>query len=161
MRQATGYNGIQIALHWGIAALVLGNYLLSDGIEGAFDGMMEGAPLAPGAWQIPLHVYIGLAVLALVLLRIVVRLLRPVALVATQRPLQDRAAGWGHLGLYALMLAVPVLGAVTWFGKIDAVAEYHVLAVNALMLLALGHALVALFHQYVLKDGMLMRIVRR
>ena len=59
-----------------------------------------------------------------------------------------------------MMLAVPVLGAVTWFGGMDATADLHVIAVNVLMILALGHAAMASFHQYVLRDGLLGRMMR-
>jgi len=31
---------------------------------------------------------------------------------------------------------------------------------NAMMILALGHAAMALFHQYVLKDGLLLKMMR-
>ena len=56
--------------------------------------------------------------------------------------------------------AVPALGAITWFGGIDATADFHVLAMNAMMLLALGHAAMALLHQFILKDGLLVRMLR-
>ena len=157
MSNTTGYSRLQIALHWLIAALIVLNYFVSEGMEDAFDGRMEGTAasgLVPGV-----HVWVGVTVLGLVLLRLLVRMVQgaPAALGTT---VGDKAAVWGHRVLYLLMLAVPVLGAATWFGGIDATADLHVIAVNVLMILALGHAAMAIFHQYVLRDGLLLRMLR-
>lgn len=157
MSNTTGYSRLQIGLHWMVAGLITANYFVSEGMEDAFDGMMEGATvtgLVPKE-----HVWVGTAVLVLVLLRLVVRMLQgaPRALGVT---MTDRAAVWGHRALYLLMLAVPALGAITWFGGIDATADAHVLAVNVLLVLVLGHAAMAIFHQYVLRDGLLLRMLR-
>ena len=67
----------------------------------------------------------------------------------------DREAEAGHWVLYALMLAVPLLGAITWFGSFDATGDLHVLVMNVLVVVILGHAAMAIFHHYVLKDGLL------
>ena len=157
MSNTTGYSRLQIALHWLIAALIVLNYFVSEGMEDAFDGMMEGTPVSGLVPSV--HVWVGVAVLVLVLLRLIVRLVQgaPEALGVS---VGDKAAIWGHRVLYLLLLAVPVLGAATWFGGIDATADLHVIAVNVLMILALGHAAMAIFHQYVLRDGLLVRMLR-
>ena len=72
----------------------------------------------------------------------------------------QQAAVWGHRLLYVLMLAVPALGAAAWYGGIEDAGEVHELAGNALMIVALGHAAVALWHQYVRRDGTLTRMLR-
>jgi len=159
MSSKTGYNGLQIGLHWLIAALICTNYLVSEGIEDAFDGMLEGEAVSG---LVPtVHIYVGLAVLALALLRLVVRLVSgaPDA-PGDQDSLGVKLAGWGHKALYLLMILVPALGAITWYGKTETTADAHVIAMNVMMLLALGHAVIAIFHQYVLKDGLLARMVR-
>lgn len=56
------------------------------------------------------------------------------------------------------MLAVPVLGAIAWFGQTEATADLHVLVMNAMMVVILGHAAMAIFHHYVLKDGVLSKM---
>jgi cytochrome b561 len=159
MQNSEGYGRTQILLHWAIAILIVANYLVSEGMEDAFDGMMEGAPVVVG-WVPTFHVYAGLAVLALVLLRFALRLMRPVAPMETGKPFLDKAGEWGHYALYLLLFAAPALGALSWYSQIDATASYHVLAVNALMILALGHAAMSLFHQFVLRDGLLLRMIR-
>lgn len=151
------YSSLQIALHWAIAGLITANYLISEGMEQAFDGMMEGGAVTGFAPRF--HVWAGVVVLGLVLLRLLVRR----ASAGAQQEaatLSDRAALWGHRALYALMVAVPALGAISWFGGIDATAGLHVLVMNVMMVLVLGHAAMALFHQYILRDGLLMKMLR-
>jgi cytochrome b561 len=74
--------------------------------------------------------------------------------------LTQKLAGGAHLLLYVLMIGVPVGGAIVWYRGIDALGGPHALAGNVLMGLAGLHALAALYHQYVLKDGLLLRMMR-
>jgi cytochrome b561 len=159
MSGKSGYSGLQIGLHWLIAGLILTNYLVSEGMEDAFDGMLEGGVvtgLVPAV-----HVYAGLAVLVLSVLRLVLRLVSG----APEAPgvpgsLGVMLAGLGHKALYLLMIVVPALGAITWYGQTELTADAHVIAMNVMMLLVLGHSAVALLHQFVLKDGLLVRMIR-
>ncbi len=150
---------MQIGLHWAVALLVIFNYLYSDGMGAALDSRLNGT--TPEALKLnpDIHVWVGLAVLALVLLRLVMRLMRGVP-APSGSGLQQSLAEWVHRLLYALMLAAPVLGALTWFGQIDMFGEPHALIANVLMLLAAGHALIAIGHHVFLKDGLLFRMIR-
>lgn len=158
MQEKTSYSRAQILLHWLVAVLIAGNWFISEGMEDAFDANMEGTPVTSfgATW----HAYAGLVVMGLVVLRLVLRLLHGVPAPVVAGTLSDKAARLVHGALYMLMLAVPALGAITWYGEIEATADLHVLAMNAMMLLALGHAAVAIFHHFVLKDGLLTRMVR-
>ena len=156
MKVTSGYSGAQIALHWLIAGGVLFNYIVSSGMGRALHQRLEGA-----AVTVPiagLHVWVGVAVLALAALRIVLRLTRggPAAEPGTM----GKAASAVHGLLYLLLLAVPVSGAVAWFGGVEDAGDPHELMVNLLILLAGAHALAALFHHYVMKDGVLKRMLR-
>jgi cytochrome b561 len=62
--------------------------------------------------------------------------------------------------LYVLMILTPALGATAWYGGVGLAGDVHSLTSNALLIVALGHAAVALVHQYVLKDGTLDRMTR-
>ncbi len=159
MKQATGYSGLQIGLHWLILILIGMNYFVSEGMEEAFEAHNEGA--AVGFWPASIHVYVGLAILALVLIRLIVRLVRgaPEVPAGTNRIL--RVLGeWSHVLLYALMIAVPALGALAWYLGIEIAAGTHVLMMNAMLVLAGVHAAAALFHQFVLRDNLLDRMRR-
>jgi cytochrome b561 len=155
MPEALGYSRLQIVLHWLVAVLILGAWLSGEGAEEALEAVEAGA----GSGFVP-HVAFGLAVLGLVVVRILVRLTRG-APTAPGRPgsLSVTAAHWGHRLIYLLMIAVPLGGSSIWFLGLD-VGEVHGLAANLLMLIVLGHALMALYHQYVLKDGLLRRMMK-
>lgn len=155
MKTTTGYSGLQIALHWLIALLIPLAWFSGEGAEDALDAIRDGGT----AGFVP-HVAFGLAILALVLLRLLVRLSRGApAAPGVPGSLAVLAAEWGHWLIYALMIAVPLGGISVWFLGLR-VGDIHALAANLLMLVVLGHALMALFHQYVLKDGLLRRMMR-
>lgn len=155
MKVTTGYSGLQIALHWVVAILILVAWLSAEGAEEAMEAVEDG-----GAVGFVPHVALGLAILALVVVRILVRLSRG-APAAPGEPgsLAVKAADWGHRLIYLLMIAVPLGGASVFFLGLD-VGDVHGLAANVLMLVVLGHALMALYHQYILKDGLLRRMMK-
>ncbi|TPE50195.1 cytochrome b [Amaricoccus solimangrovi] len=159
MGEREGYSGAQIALHWSIAGLILFNYLYSDGMGRAFDASLEGGSPVNPEINPSIHVWVGVAVLVLVLLRFLVRARSGVPAAAGAGAMRH-AAHWGHRLLYALMVLVPALGAVTWFGGIEATADLHSLLANALMIVAGGHAAIALFHHFVLRDRVIVRMLR-
>ncbi|HEX9859404.1 MAG TPA: cytochrome b/b6 domain-containing protein, partial [Paracoccaceae bacterium] len=70
------------------------------------------------------------------------------------------AARLGHGALYALMLLMPLSGAVAWFGGIGAAARAHELMKPALLILVAVHGLAALWHQFWLRDGLMLRMRR-
>ncbi|MGA0540834.1 cytochrome b [Neotabrizicola sp. VNH66] len=156
MKTTTGYSAAQITIHWLIALGILFNYIFSDGMGDALDQRLEGAAVTVSV--APLHVWVGVSVFVLALIRIALRLIRG----APPAP-----SGWagklahaGHGLLYLLILLMPVAGMVAWFGGQDAAGGPHQLMANLLVILAAGHALVALWHQFVLKDGTLRRMLR-
>jgi len=155
MKTTTGYSGLQIGLHWLIAVLILVAWFTGEGAEEALEAVEEGGT----AGFVP-HVAVGLSILALVLVRVLVRLGRGApAAPGAPGSLSVLAADWGHRLIYLLMIAVPLGGISVFFLGLD-VGDVHGLAANVLMLVVLGHALMALYHQYVLKDGLLRRMMK-
>jgi cytochrome b561 len=155
LKTTTGYSGLQISLHWIIAVLILVAWLSGEGAEEAMEAVEDGGV----AGFVP-HVAFGLAILTLVIVRIVVRLSRGApAAPGAPGSASVMAADWGHRLIYLLMIAVPLGGISVFFLALD-VGEVHELAANILMLIVLGHALMALYHQYVLKDGLLRRMMK-
>jgi cytochrome b561 len=155
VKVTNGYSRLQIALHWLVAILIVTAWFTGEGAEDAMEVVEEGG----GVGFVP-HVAIGLSVLALVVVRLLLRFRRgaPVA-PGVPGSLAVRAAEWGHRLIYLLMIAVPLGGASVFFLGLD-LGDVHGLAANVLMLVVLGHALMALFHQYVLKDGLLRRMMK-
>lgn len=151
-----GYSRLQIILHWLIAALIIATWItheaMGDAVKAAANGTLQSTPP---------HVPLGIAVFVLVLIRVIVRMRQGSPAPAPQPDAtMEAAALWGHRALYLLMIVVPMLGMARWGGGIEVAGEVHEVAANTLMLLALGHAAVAIWHQYVRKDGTLTRMLR-
>ena len=68
MPERSGYSGVQIALHWVLAILIVLAWLSSEGAEEALEAAEKGA--ATGF--VP-HVALGISILTLVILRAVIR----------------------------------------------------------------------------------------
>ena len=153
----TRYSGAQMALHWATASLIAANYFISDGMGDALDAHIAGDPvvgLTP-VW----HVWAGTTLLALVVLRLIVRAASGVPDAKDRNIVLAWGSKIGHWVLYTLMFSVPALGALTWYGKLDRFGSLHILVMNILMITILGHATMAIFHHYVLKDGLLTRMI--
>jgi cytochrome b561 len=155
MKITVGYSTLQIVLHWLVAVLILVAWWSGEGAEEALEALEDGAVVG----FVP-HVAFGLAILTLVAVRIILRATRG----APSAPgvigsLPVKAAEWGHRLTYLLMLAVPLGGISVWFLGLE-VGQIHGLAANVLMIVVLGHVLMVLYHQYLLKDGLLRRMMR-
>lgn len=154
------YTRSQILLHWIVVLLLIPQFLLHDGMSHAFRQLMEGA----GAEYEPLvlqHIATGLAVLALVLWRLVLRARVGAPPSPAQEPaLLKLAAHATHWALYALLMLLPLSGLAAWFGQLDTAAEAHEIMKNILLALAGLHIAAALFHQFILRTNLLARMRR-
>jgi cytochrome b561 len=119
-----------------------------DGLEIAFDPLVLA------------HVAGGALVLVFALWRLSIRARRGAPAIVGESGLQRALAKGTHVGLYALMILMPVSGSVAWFGGVDAAAQGHNILKVALLALIALHVAGALWHQFVLKDGLLMRMRR-
>lgn len=70
----------------------------------------------------------------------------------------DRVTPYAHSLLYLLMLFVPAVGLVAWFGQVESFGELHVIAMNLMLALIGLHVAGALFHKFVLRDDTLERM---
>ncbi|WP_174873967.1 cytochrome b [Vogesella oryzae] len=171
------YSTLQTLLHWLMAALMIGAFL--------FGNYLADLPLSPAKFQlISYHKWLGISLLALLALRVVVRLARKApALPAGMGAAARAMAHIGHAALYLLMLAIPLSGwlmssaygfPVVLFGVLPlpdliaanpALAEQlkagHGLLNNVLVIVVVAHVLAALKHQFIDKDGLLERMSLR
>lgn len=156
----TGYNRIQIMLHWVIALLFIGQFILHDPIVAAWQAKTEG--LEPEfELLIAAHVFGGIAILVLACWRIVLRLRRGVPpLPEKEHPLLKFAAHATHWSLYCFMILLPLTGMATWFGGSMLADTIHTTLKFPLLLLFALHVLGALFQQFVLKTQLLQRMTR-
>jgi cytochrome b561 len=124
------------------------------------------------------HFMLGLSVFGLVGLRLIARIGSP--RLSGPRSWSDRLAAAVHLALYAIMIAMPILGwlalsadgkAVPFFGLqlpplvgpsealASQVEEIHETVGTVGYWLVGVHAAAALFHHYVLRDGVMRRML--
>ena len=157
-----------IALHWATALLVLAAWFTSEGGS----HVRANPPL--------LHFSLGLAVLALVIPRLTARMMGAAPRIEDpQGPWLNLAAKIGHTVLYVLLIALPLTGwyaasrlsaPVSFFGislpslaapvqgPPGLLAELHQTGGTVILWLAGLHALMAIWHQFVWRDGTLQRM---
>ncbi len=166
------YDAVARALHWCSAALVVIVFAIGLAID-----------VPPKPWY-PLwlntHVLIGLTIFALALARLGWRAGHPAPPpVQGTSPRMASVVRLGHAALYAAMLVVPLIGLAPLFTRgrgIDlglfAIAspmaadrplahtttEIHMYAAYALIALASGHVIAALWHHFVKNDDVLLRM---
>ncbi|MGN6584884.1 MAG: cytochrome b [Rhizobiaceae bacterium] len=156
----SGYSASQILLHWLIALLVLFQLVFGDSMSHLLHlehrGMAINASVR--SWA-SFHYWIGITILALVLLRLLLRLTRNVPEPGASGPRWMRkAAEASHLLFYVVLLAMPVLGLLGYYVG-DPYGDIHSWGRPVLIVLISIHAAAALFHQFWLKDGTLRRML--
>lgn len=126
------------------------------------------------------HQTAGLSVLALMVLRLLARLGTQAPPPVPGSPLQQRAARLAHGALYVLMVGMPILGvlAIAWAGKpiqpfgvswtlaltqdktlASLAKEVHESGATAVYIVVGLHAAAALWHEFILKDRLLRRMM--
>lgn len=169
------YGAVAKLLHWGILALIIAQYVMAETADEMADG-----PEKLGV--ITNHKSVGMLILLLVLARIgwkfANRGLPPPVPMA--RP-QQIAAAAGHGLLYLLLLVLPFSGWLmssaagyppAFFGLFEFPAligsnhdlhetleDVHETLFNAVVVLAVLHALAAVYHHFWMKDDTLRRML--
>ena len=157
----TGYSRAQVALHWIVLVLVAFQFLAHDGIEEAWRAFRRSEPTpAQAAVLTYMHIGAGLLVLMLALARICLRMTRGAPAPPADEPkLLQLAAEGVHLLIYALLLSLPLTGAVAWFAGIEASATVHEWLKNVLLAAIALHVGGALFQHFVRRSDVLMRML--
>jgi cytochrome b561 len=156
-----GYTLSQITLHWLIAALVLFQLYFGEDMAHASFALKRGREItANQAFQKNLHIWVGFAVLAAVLIRLALRFRfgAPSASRDESRIVQSLGRATHHL-FYFLLLAVPITGIIGYYW-IRFFNSIHTLGKPAFLVLITLHVLAVLWHQLYKRDGVFMRMVR-
>ncbi|MBB6093418.1 cytochrome b561 [Povalibacter uvarum] len=161
--------------HWSIVVLIITQVILAEKADGLPLGPAKIAVLAQ-------HKSVGMTIFMLAVVRLLWRFVNPVPPLPSGMPAWQRvAAHISHGALYALILITPLFGwlmssarnfPVSWFGVFtfpDLVqpdkARYeffhgaHELVAKTLVVIAIVHALAALKHQFLDRDGLLRRML--
>ncbi len=170
---AENYGSLAKLLHWSIVVLIIVQYVLAEIAHDLPDGLEK-------LQLITRHKSFGMLVLGLALARIAWKAMNRGLPAPVGEGLMKKAAAAGHGLLYLLVLLLPVTGwamssaanyPVTFFGWFQFPAlvgeshdlhefleETHETLFNVLAVVAIGHALAALYHHFVLKDDVLKRM---
>jgi len=174
-RAAPAYTVMARTLHWITAVLIL--FMISSGLIAANEW--------GGSWQdslYDLHKSIGALIIPLVMFRLMYRWLRPPSRLPDDiPPVQRAASAVTHWVLYALLVLQPLAGWIAtsaypapvplfgwatlppiWFedrALSDRLFSAHRLIGLAIVCLVAGHVAGALYHHFVRKDRVLMRMV--
>lgn len=161
-QMTTGYSRLRIRLHWLTVGLLAIQWLCSDSMPAIINALDSGA--APDGWQFlisSIHVYSGLAVLGVVIVRLYLRLRDGAPPPPTDLSGFLVSVGLAtHFGLYIALIMMPVSGALSWFGVVDDASIWHHRLGWVLLLLITVHVLAALWHHWVKKDGVLHRMLK-
>jgi cytochrome b561 len=168
VEERTSYGRRTIILHWLVAGAITFMWLLAR-----LNMSLPKGPLRLSLWSI--HVLVGLCLAALVAMRIGWRLTRSDRLPVAEHGLRHGLAVTIHYALYGLMITVVLLGLVhlsgfPLFGVVKfpifwskplnhEIGEWHGLAANIIAAVAVVHALAALYHHYIVRDGVLRRMI--
>lgn len=157
-RVRTGYSGAQISLHWIIAALVIFQLIFGEDMSKAIKATERGVDLSPSQvlWA-DVHYYVGIAILVLILLRLTARFTWGAPPLLQQGWMRS-AARTSHAAFYVLLLAAPGLGLLAYYLG-NPFGGMHSLCKPLLIALIGIHAAAALFHQFWIKDGTLLRML--
>jgi cytochrome b561 len=160
MAAVKGYSNVQIVLHWAIAALVVFQLFVNEGMQIAFNERLEGKD-ASQTLGMMLHMILGLTVLVLAALRLLIRFRRGVP-----APHHDNPAILNWLGqithflLYGFIFLMPVTGAVAWFLGVEPAAEVHEIGRLILIPAIAFHVVGALVEHFVLRRDSLKRMLK-
>lgn len=155
----SGYSRAQVILHWLIAALILFQLLAHEGMEMAWRAARMGEEASGN--PVP-HMIAGGTILVLAAVRLVIRLRHG----APPHPAGQPAvfailANIVHWGIYVLLFAMPISGLVAWFGGVEPAAMVHAGPLRLTLIgLVLLHISAALVQQFVLRSGVLMRMLK-
>ncbi len=161
-------------LHWVTALLVVAQWCVAQMIDWA----PRGAPRVP---MRSLHLSLGVIIAVVIVARLIWRATRGRHLPPANALLLHLLAKATHWVMYALIVALVVLGLALWWVRGDTwffvftpapaswatvparqfIDHWHGTLANWLMILAGFHAAAALVHRIVLRDGVLARMVVR
>lgn len=160
MPSPSGYSWTQIRLHWIIALLIVFQLIFGEEIGTAFRSLMKDGVASYDTGAVA-HIGAGVLVLALGLWRIALRVTRGAPALPADEPKALKIVAHSVHGiLYVLMVAVPITGLVAWFAANADMAELHETAKPAFIILIALHVLAALWHHFVKKNGLLLRMKR-
>jgi cytochrome b561 len=168
------YGPVAQLLHWSVVVLLATQFLLAEAADELPVGLEKLVMLAR-------HKSVGITILGIACVRLAWRLLNKPPAPPPMPAWQRLAAAVTHWGMYAVLFAMPLSGwmmssaenyPVSWFGLLqlpdlvapseslgDVLHDIHEVLAGTLLFLVGLHVLAALKHQFIDRDGLLMRML--
>ncbi len=158
MAKPLGYSRMQIRLHWVVAILIAFQVIFGEDMGGAWRQVNQG--VAPDmtvlVWG---HIVAGFAIMAFGAWRLYLRFTRGVPAPMAGQPRAQVLIGEGVVWVfYAIMILAPITGAMAWFGGVEQAGDAHEMVKPVIVGFVALHILPALYHQFIKKDGLLLRM---
>ena len=158
-----GYSLPQKLVHWLMAALMFFNLLFPDGMNAWNRLVRKGETVTPEVIaSANIHAYVGVAILALAVIRLILRLTHGAPEEPAEEPAMFRlAARVAHWAFYALFFLLPISGAMAYYGGVAAAGSLHAGPIKALMwVLIVVHIAAVLVHQFYWKTNVATRMTK-
>lgn len=155
---AAEYSRTQKILHWAIVVLIAVQFLIFDHMGREFRAVIEGTGTAYDTTSVA-HILIGAAVLLLMIWRLGLRLRRGTpALPEAEPDWASKVSKAVHWLFYALLIVLPLLGLLAWFGTLRPAAEAHEIGTTLLLWIIGLHLAGVAVHQLWWRTGLLRRM---
>ncbi len=156
-----GYRASQIAAHWFVVVAALFLFFSGDQSTERFFADLKGSASSVASAWIPIHIVVGLGILAAMLCRLILRWRfgAPVPPEAEIAPLRWLAAAT-HVGLYLDMIGAALVGLFVYFAFPTLAPLHEFLTRFALIILVALHVAGALWHHFYWRDDVLVRMLR-
>ena len=155
----TKYSAPHMALHWLIAVLVAVQFIFADAMGSAFDAKLQTVTTGTG-WTAGamFHAILGATIGVLMIWRLGLRLTTHIP------PPPQESSGLiqtisriTHWLFYAILIGMPIVGALAWFIPSDTMAEVHDITGKVLLGLITLHIAGALYHHFVAGEKQVLR----
>jgi len=157
---SAGYNARQIALHWIVFVLVAFQYFMGGAMTHLFRAAHGGRPTDVGSIWAPVHIAVGLAILATMLWRVMLRRRVGAPPAAKQHPALQALATAVHVGLYIDLIGAALVGLAANFWLPELAGLHRLMVRPILFVLFALHVIGALWHWIVVRDDVMARMMR-
>jgi cytochrome b561 len=157
---SAGYSARQIALHWIVFVLVAFQFVVGNNMTHLFRAAHGGRPTDVGSIWAPVHIAAGLAILAAMLWRVMLRRTVGAPPAAKQHPALQGLATAVHVGLYIDLIGAALVGVAANFWLPELAGLHRLMVRPILIVLFALHVIGALWHWFVVRDDVMARILR-
>jgi cytochrome b561 len=157
---SVGYSARQIALHWIVFVLVAFQYVTGGDMTHLFRAAHGGRPTDVGSIWAPVHIAAGLAILATMLWRVILRRTVGAPPAAKQHPALQALAAAVHVGLYIDLIGAALVGLAAYFWLPELAGLHRLMVRPFLSIQFVLHVIGALWHWLVVRDDVMTRMLR-